>query len=130
MNCPNCNKETEVILTKAYPCKCGDIIEVNEHVCFACGVVFDEVAGEIIGDFDDTLAEVKQHFGVKERMTVEEAHLAIDRMRDTLDSIVGPDDYSMSSFTHKCLRCDSVCLDNGVGLISCKCGFEWEVISH
>lgn len=128
IECPLCdNKKTETISTCKYPCKCGDEIEVNEQVCFECGAVFETVDGKIIGNpvssMDDVFTTI---LPMSDSVDLSEVRSFFDKVEQQL---VGETPNSMSSLTHNCLRCSSICLDDGSGVIRCStCGFEWEVI--
>lgn len=129
MECPKCGKDTEIISEHKYPCKCGDSILVEEHVCFVCGVSFDVVDDEIIGEPLDNIGEVYTTILPNgEKIDHDEIINFLSNLEKEME-LAGS--MSMSAMTHNCLKCGELSFDNGDGLISCAtCGFDWEVISN
>lgn len=117
MKCFICEEgQSSVMSEDKIPCKCGDVIVVEYHLCNDCGSLWKTIDGELI---EGSLLSADN----------------IDNMLDDIEGFIDEDLENAEKFTtlggfiHKCLECGTLCYEIGENIYKCSnCGFEWEMI--
>lgn len=117
MQCLVCEDGESIIMSEdSIPCKCGDIIIIEYHLCEECGAIWKMANGELI---EDSLLSAEN----------------MDDMLTDMGSFIEKNFNDDANFTtlggyiHKCLDCGIIAYEMDEGVYKCPgCGFEWEVI--
>jgi uncharacterized Zn ribbon protein len=125
MKCVDCDKEGAVtVFVEVFPCNhCEQEIHLEYNLCPNCGATWKSLDGNVA----DNVTLINEDIDAFFVNTKDQSDL-VDSLISHLQEL-DVDSDSMSSYIHRCLKCNSIAYEAGEDLYRCpNCGFEWEIV--